>query len=132
MGIDNIVAGDGIGIAITGMVVVFLGLLLTSAYITLLPRLFDWLDRGRSGWQARAEARRARRAAGRAAGRTAVGAHPSPDALDPDLLAAIAYVMDAERERERSEDRQRITMRDDGEQGVWTAIGKMRTLSTRL
>lgn len=127
MGIDNILAGDGIGIAITGMVVVFLGLLLTSAYIAILPRFFDGLDRARSRWEARREARRDARQAGRAT------PAPTPaDAFDPDLLAAIAYVMDAERARERSEDRQRITMRDDGEQGVWTAIGKMRTLSTRL
>lgn len=123
MGIDNIVAGDGIGIAITGMVVVFLGLLLTSAYIALLPRFFDGLDRARSRREARKEARRAGRAG---------PARTSADAFDPDLLAALAYVMDAERARERSEDRQRITMRDDDEQGVWTAIGKMRTLSTRL
>jgi hypothetical protein len=127
MGIDNIVAGDGVGIAITGMVVVFLGLLLTSAYITLLPRLFDWLERARSRREAWREARRA----GREARREALAPTPA-DAFDPDLLAAIAYVMDAERERDRSGDRQRITMRDDGEQGVWTAIGKMRTLSTRL
>lgn len=125
MGIDNIVAGDGIGIALTGMVVVFLGLLLTSAYIALLPRFFDGLDRARSRRDARRDARRTRRDARREG-------PASTDTLDPDLLAAIAYVMDAERERERSEDRQRITMRDDGEQGVWTAIGKMRTLSTRL
>ena len=47
-------------------------------------------------------------------------------------LAAIGFVLEAERERELSQDRQRITIREDDDQGVWTAIGKMRTLSTRL
>ena len=52
--------------------------------------------------------------------------------MDPSLLAAIGMVLEAERARELSQDRQRITLRDDTEQRVWTAIGKMRTLSTRL
>lgn len=127
MGVENIVAGDGIGIAVTGMVVVFLGLALISGYITLLPRLFDWAERTRGWRRSRREPPRMR------AADAAVMGRETSLAIDPDLLAAIGYVIEAERERERSQDRQRITMRDDdGEQQVWTAIGKMRTLSTRL
>lgn len=122
MGVENIVAGDGIGIAITGMVVVFLGLTLISGFITLLPRAFEW-----------AGAVRERRSAPRmqAADAGVMGRETSLE-MDPDLLAAIGYVIEAERSRQLSQDQQRITIREDGEQGVWTAIGKMRTLSTRL
>jgi hypothetical protein len=42
-------------------------------------------------------------------------------------------VLQAEYERELLSDHQLITIReDDEEQRVWTAIGKMRSLATRL
>lgn len=119
MGIENIVAGGGIGIAVTGMIVVVVGLVLISLFIALLPKLFVW------GGQVREL--RSPRVEGADAG--VMGQEISPG-IDPDLLAAIGCVLEAERERDQ--DRQRITMRADDQQGVWTAMGKMRTLSKRL
>lgn len=121
MGIENIAAGNGLAIAVTGMVVVVAGLLLMSGYIALLPRALEW-----AGALKERSAPRMR-----AADAGVMGAEPSLE-MDPDLLVAIATVIDAERERQRSQDRQRITLQEEGERGVWTAIGKMRTLSTRL
>jgi hypothetical protein len=120
MGVENILAGDGIGIAVTGMIIVLVGLTFMSGYILLLPRLLEWT--GRVGEL------RAPRVQAADAG---VMDQESSLGIDPDLLAAIGYVIEAERERERSQDRQRITMARDTEQ-TWTAIGKMRTLSRRL
>jgi Na+-transporting methylmalonyl-CoA/oxaloacetate decarboxylase gamma subunit len=117
VGVENIMAGDGIGIAVTGMLVVVAGLILISVFIAALPRLFRWAGR------ARGPAHRS----GRGSVDPEAAASESPD---PELAAALAYVVEAE--RQRAEDRQRITMREDGEQAVWTAIGKMRTLSRRL
>lgn len=123
MGVENIIAGDGIGIAITGMVVVFAGLILISLFITALPRAFEWAGKVRE---------RERSAPRMQAADAAVMERETSLEIDPDLLVAIGYVLEAERERERSQDRQQITMREGGDQAVWTAIGKMRTLSTRL
>jgi Na+-transporting methylmalonyl-CoA/oxaloacetate decarboxylase gamma subunit len=122
MGFDNIIAGNGVEIAITGMTVVFTGLVLVSLYITALPRLLERASRkGRRG------APRTKPAHATAGSRVA-----SPG-IDPDLLAAIGCVLQAEYERELLSDHQLITIReDDEEQRVWTAIGKMRSLATRL
>ena len=119
MGVENIAAGNGIEIALTGMAIVLAGLLLISLFVAALPRL---VERG-AGKRERTKVQ--------AADAGVMGEESSVD-LDPDLLAAITYVVAAEREREASMDRQRITMREDQEQRVWTAIGKMRTLSKRL
>ncbi len=119
MGVENIVAGNGVGIAVTGMAIVLVGLLLISLFVALLPRLVE----GAAGKGERAKVQ--------AADAGVMGEEQSVD-VDPNVLAAITYVVAAEREREQSMDRQRITMREDQEQRVWTAIGKMRTLSKRL
>jgi hypothetical protein len=124
MGIDNVIAGHGLGIAITGMTVVFAGLVLVSIYIRLLPMV---TAPGRPSWR---QLRRTRRAAGATAVPATRAATPD---TDHDLLAAIGYVLQAERERELALDHQLITLReDDEEQRVWTAIGKMRSLATRM
>ena len=122
MGFDNIAAGNGFGLALVGMGVVFAGLVLVSLYVALLPRL---LERPRRAERPRVQAADAgvmEREMG--TGREKI--------LDPDLLAAIGFVLQAERERRLAQDHQQITLRDNDEQRVWTAIGKMRTLSTRM
>ncbi|HSJ07464.1 MAG TPA: OadG family protein [Longimicrobiales bacterium] len=120
MSIDNVLTGHGLGIAVTGMTVVFAGLVLVSLYIRVLPRVLE---------EAGGLARRRR-------DRQATDSTVVPAALssaDPALLAAIGYVLQAEREHALALDDQRITLReDDEEQRVWTAIGKMRTLATRM
>jgi hypothetical protein len=122
MGIDNIIAGNGFEIALTGMSVVFTGLVLVSIYIAALPRLLE-----RAGRTRRKDAPRLQAAHAAAVGRG------SSAGMDPDLLAAIGCVLQAEYERELLSDHQLITIRDDDEeQRVWTAIGKMRSLATRM
>jgi hypothetical protein len=121
---ESILAGGGLGIAAAGMLVVFTGLVLISLFIALLPKAFDGGAALLRRWRARP---------GPTAAASSAAADREPRlALDPALLAAIGVVLEAERARELSQDRQRITLRADDEQRVWTAIGKMRTLSTRL
>ncbi|MFW5972752.1 MAG: OadG family protein [Bacteroidota bacterium] len=117
MGIDNIIAGDGIGLAITGMLIVFAGLIFISLYIAAIPRALEWAE---SQKQRREERRR-----------------PAPTAAasgieDPTLRAAIALAIQLELENELPLDAQRITIQRDAAQNAWTFAGKMRTLSTRM
>ncbi|MBU2646990.1 OadG family protein [bacterium] len=41
MGFQNIIAGNGIGISITGMIIVYSGLMLISIFIAILPRILN-------------------------------------------------------------------------------------------
>jgi Na+-transporting methylmalonyl-CoA/oxaloacetate decarboxylase gamma subunit len=122
MGFDRVMEGQGFGIALTGMVVVFVGLLLVILFITYLPRALE-----RASRVGQRQSPRLQPAAARAAGgSTSLG-------MDADLLAAIGCVLQAEHERELLSDHQLITMRDDDEQQrTWTAMGKMRSLATRM
>ena len=43
VGIENIVAGNGPAIAVTGMLIVFAALSSLSVFISLLPRILAWL-----------------------------------------------------------------------------------------
>lgn len=118
MGVQNIIDGDGVGLAITGMLIVFSGLVFISLFISALPRVIAWAD-------ARTE-RRVNRSVPESA-RTAV------DGLDnPALRAAIALVIQLEIDSNHVLDAQRITMERDEAQVVWALAGKMRTLSKRM
>lgn len=45
MGFENIVAADGTGIAITGMLIVFTALAIIAIVITLIPKLLPLLEK---------------------------------------------------------------------------------------
>jgi len=45
IGFDNIITADGIGIAITGMLIVFAALAIIASVIALIPRLLPLLDK---------------------------------------------------------------------------------------
>ena len=117
MGLHNIIEGDGIGLAITGMLIVFLGLVFISLYITALPRLYTWMQHQRH--------RRVERAVP-ASSRADTGLD------DQALRAAIALVIQMELDNEQALDDQRITIQHDVAQEAWAFAGKMRSLSTRM
>lgn len=75
MGFENIIAADGTGIAVTGMLIVFTALAVIAIVIALIPRLLPLLDK------AFPEKHH----------------HSAPSASVPDdhekLLAAIAYAL---------------------------------------
>jgi Na+-transporting methylmalonyl-CoA/oxaloacetate decarboxylase gamma subunit len=122
MGVERILEGQGFGIALTGMTVVFTGLILVSLYIAWLPRILDRLGRRGKTFPPRMQASRA-----------SVAERETSVAMDPDLLVAMVCVLHAEHERLLLSDDQRITFPEDPtEPGVWTTIGKMRTLATRM
>jgi hypothetical protein len=117
MGVQNIIDGDGAGLAITGMLIVFVGLILISLFIAALPRVLGWAD-------AQVERRRRPLIQEKAVALSGID--------DPIVRAAIGMVIEMEFAREESLDAQRITIERDEAQEVWTLAGKMRNLSRRM
>lgn len=77
-GIDNITVNGGIGIAVTGMLIVIVALVIISIFIAVLPRVLAALDR--------------------LLGRSAT-THPKPD--EAAIVAAIGAALHHERQRGR-------------------------------
>jgi len=121
-GWENIKDADGFTFSAFGISIVFIGLLLTFCYISLIPFLVG--ERKPKVKKAKPEVKTA----------------PSPDVAEekkpvegfsPELQAAIAYVIAAEQEYEQLTDYTKITIRRDENQQAWGVAGKMRTLATR-
>lgn len=118
-GWDNVHNENGVEISIFGMLIVFTGLVLTFAYISLLPLIGG---------------ERKRKVTKPTQPTTPVEVSPAPimdGALSPELQAAIAYVIAAEQEYEQLTDYTKLTIRRDENQQAWGVAGKMRTLATR-
>jgi oxaloacetate decarboxylase gamma subunit len=121
-GFDNVIAGNGVSITLSGMAIVFCGLILISLYIGFLPHFLAWMD----GWLD--PKKRANRQKTKEKNTQSL---PSSPTEDLDLLAAINYVIEAEIDQEDSMDNQRITMRRSEGQHDWYVAGKMRNISGR-
>jgi Na+-transporting methylmalonyl-CoA/oxaloacetate decarboxylase gamma subunit len=118
---QNVLDADGIGIAITGMLIVFSGLVFISIYIALIPKI---LPRMESGFRKLKEKpSKAPKAAAMVSGGTDV---------TEEMMAAIAYVIRMEREYEDAEDHQRITVVREEAGRVWAVTGRLRNLSNRM
>jgi Na+-transporting methylmalonyl-CoA/oxaloacetate decarboxylase gamma subunit len=117
-GWKNVESEGGVEISLFGMLIVFIGLVLTFYYIALIPKIVGKLDKPKP--------------------KAAYGA-PSPtpaattslDSLSPELQAAIAYVLASEQEYEQLTDYTKLTIRRDESQHAWAVAGKMRSLATR-
>lgn len=115
---ENISAGNGFETTITGMTIVFSGLLLISLFIILLPRMLSLFDRLTAKDKTPAAATPAN-----------AGAPSSP--TEEEILAAISVAIHIELER-CGGDLQRITMPKRPSSGsFWHTAGKMRSLSNR-
>lgn len=115
---ENIRAGNGYEITLTGMAIVFSGLLLISLFIVLLPRMLALLDRlTEKGRPPTTVAK-------------TVSSAPLPP-TDEEIMAAISLAIHIEMER-CGGDLQRITMAKNPSSGsFWHTAGKMRSLSNR-
>jgi Na+-transporting methylmalonyl-CoA/oxaloacetate decarboxylase gamma subunit len=112
---ENISAGNGYEISLTGMAIVFSGLLLISLFIILLPRLLALLDR----------------LTAKGTPTTAVTATTPSPPTEEEIMAAISLAIHIELER-CGGDLQRITMAKRPSSGsFWHTAGKMRSLSNR-
>ena len=114
---------DGIGLAITGMFIVFSGLVLISVYIASMPKFLARMEnRVRKIKESRAPEPKAAEADAVSGGTD----------ITEELLAAIAYVVRMEREYEDAEDHQRITVVREDTSQVWAVTGRLRNLSNRM
>jgi Na+-transporting methylmalonyl-CoA/oxaloacetate decarboxylase gamma subunit len=123
MSFQNVLDADGIGIAITGMSIVFCGLVLISLFIAALPKLLGKVEK-------EVARKRAAKVAAKSSAKPKVAISPSE--LSDEMRAAIGYVIHMEREFEDAEDHQRITVQRGDTNQVWAVTGRLRNLSTRL
>lgn len=108
----NVLEGHGIGISITGMLIVFSGLSLISLFIVALPRVLD---------------RSNRKAA--AASVAKAKADAETPATDEDLLTVLSAVVHMELEQSHGEMKNLTIDREKRKGSAWASVGKMRSLS---
>ncbi len=114
--LQNMLDGHGIAITITGMTIVFAGLVLISLFITQLPNLLGLFDR--------LTTRKVQEAA------------PLPvvaeeAAQEDEIMTAIGLVIHLELERLTGESQKITISRRPGQGTIWASAGKMRSLSQR-
>ncbi len=109
---QNIVEGDGVSLAITGITIVFAGLVLIAGCIAILPRALDRWDAWRSA---------SGKAAAGAGGPTAGAGLPSPE-----VRAALAWVALRELEVFQLGDQTRLTFRPVRSPGLWSILHASR------
>jgi len=115
--LKNLLENDGIGISITGMLVVFFGLALISFAIVALPRVVAWMERERHAGHVSSPEEEA----------------PQLESADEEsmLAAAVWTVLQAELELADMDSLDTITLENKSEPSSWVFAGRMRTLSRR-
>lgn len=112
-GWENVIAGNGVGLAISGITIIFLSLLSISLFIRLLPRVLALVD----------PAARIRTAA-------APEVKDIPEALSAaEKEAVIALVLHLELEYQSGESG-RVTLRPHASRSMWSSSARMRSLSS--
>lgn len=109
---QNVIDGNGIGITITGMLIVFSGLLLISLFISALPRILAFKD-GKSTLPENAEK---------------PVADGSSEPSEDEIMALISLVLHMETERSLGEG-SKLTISRQKRGSIWASAGKMRSLS---
>lgn len=109
---QNVLDGNGIWVTITGMVIVFIGLIIISSFIAVLPRALAFFDSFQKKKKNEDKTEK-------------------NEEIDEDILAAIGYIIWCEKEEMESSDRQKITMQKGEADSIWAQVGRMRTLSSR-
>lgn len=131
--IQNIIDGQAIGVSITGMSIVFTGLLLISFYIALLPKILDFLSRK----PATSFVEPPKQEEGVVKGKEEI---PAPAAVTKDtpedelndIASVIGLVLQLEYERIAKVDNEQITItRNENRPSMWGSAGRMRKMPQR-
>lgn len=138
--LQNIVQGNGVAISITGMAIVFSGLIFMSIFIKLLPVILEKLDK-KPEKQAAVKTEPVKRSAAEtvepAEAPLSVGASVAAEAEteddeSKDIASLIGLILHLESERFYASDNRYITINRNGErQSLWGRIGRMRQLPQR-
>lgn len=111
---QNVIDGQGIGITLTGMLIVFSGLALISLFIVILPKLLELPGRLANRETTAQEIRQA-----------VDDSEPSEE----ELIAVISLVLHEEMQRSLGEWTQLTISRQQPHGSIWASAGKMRSLS---
>lgn len=114
---QNVLESHGIAITLTGMMIVFSGLVLISLFITQLPNLLSVYDRLTT-----------RKVREKKPVAEAITDEASPE---DEIMTAIGLVIHLELERLTGESQKITISRSSGPGSIWASAGKMRSLSQR-
>lgn len=110
---QNVIDGHGLGISITGMLIVFAGLSFISFFITALPKVLAATGAER---------------ASKETVETEEAAAPA-EPTEEDMMAILSIVLHAEMEHSTGEMTHLTISRQQRQGSVWASAGKMRSLS---
>ncbi len=127
--VQNIVQGNGMAISLTGMAIVFSGLIFITIFIQLLPILLG-LSFKRQKNDVSSSKTETVPASGSATANSAEVA--ADDGDDKDIASLIGLVLHLEQERHFQSENQFITMdRYNSQQSMWGITGRMRSTPHR-
>ncbi len=109
-GFHNIIDGNGFGVMLTGMLIVFVGLVILVLVIMFLAKLVDKKKRPQRS----------------------LSQNPDPVELKPstaEIIAVASLVIHMESERSLGELAQTPIQRQSRHGSIWTSVGKMHSLS---
>lgn len=112
---QNVIDGNGIPLALTGLAIVFSGLLFIALFIASLPRLLKRYDRLMTPPPPAAKP-----------AADAGSAPADPSTASPEIQAALAWVAVRELEVFRLGDEQRLTLQPHRRSGMWRAFTNLR------
>lgn len=116
---QNVVDGNGIPLALTGLSIVFSGLLFIALFIFSLPKLLKQWDRLMAKPTTLAKPAVA-----------SVEEPADPATASPEVQAALAWVAVRELEVFRLGDEQRLTLQSHRRSGMWRTISTLRDKDT--
>ena len=127
--IQNIIDGQALGISITGMSIVFFGLLFISLYIAVLPKILDYLmNFGKKGKETSLPAVSVKKQ--QSSEETEAAAIKESESYD--IASVIGLVLQMEHERLVTAENEQITItRDIHQSSMWGSSGKMRKMPQR-
>lgn len=126
---QNIIDGQAIGISLTGMSIVFTGLVLISVYIWLLPNILKWMTRQPA--TKKVEKVKTKKVEKKAAAPKAAANNTTQDEFN-DIASVIGLVLQLEHERLTKVDNEQITIsRNVNRPSMWGTAGKMRKMPQR-
>ncbi len=128
--VQNILDGQAIGVSLTGMSIVFSGLLLISIYIALLPNILNFLSNiGRKKKAVQSGPDAAPMEKGAVTEEEVVADNESESY---DIASVIGLVLQLEHERLVTTDNEQITItRNINQPSMWGSAGKMRKMPQR-
>ncbi|MFH2129970.1 MAG: OadG family protein [bacterium] len=127
--IQNIIQGNGISISLTGMAIVYSGLLIITVFIQLLPGILNLFTEKSLKKVKPAPAKSMPAVETKAPESTKI---PVDEDEDKDIASLIGLVLHLEQERHFRSDNRYITMdRNSSQYSMWGRTGKMRSTPQR-